>query len=71
MEGNVVFVSERGLRFLSMDQVETHKLVTLVEELKQTRLKNTQYKFIISFNDQPEVECDDVWVALGVSSARY
>lgn len=66
MDGNIAFISERGVRFLSMDQHETKKLVNLVEELKQTRARNTQYKFIISFNDQPEVECDDVWVAIGV-----
>ncbi len=71
MDGNVTFVTQQGLRFISMDQVETQKLIKLVEELKQAQQEDTKYRFIISFNDQPEVECDDVWVALGVSGRRF
>ncbi len=68
MEGNVAFVSSRGIRFISMDQLETKKLMQHIEELKQAQQKGTSYRFIVSFNDQPDVECDDVWLAIGVSN---
>ena len=71
MEANVALVSSRGIRFLSMNPHETKKLIALVENLKRDREADEVYQLIISYDDKPEVTCNDVWIAIGVQPSGY
>lgn len=63
MDGNVCFVTERGLIFRSFTKEQCEKLADCVAELAAQREDGILYRFVIDFDDGVKIEAKDILMA--------
>lgn len=71
MEGNVCFVTKKGLVFGNLSQKRTQEMIQCVEQLKHDREMGQKYQFVINFDDGRRVVAKDVWLAIGAEIGNY